>query len=238
LGINDIAACIAGLRPVSGDADAAYLESHRRRYEYLMRLILPLAVAGGAPPRILDIGPSYQTGLMQQLLPQSGLFTLGFHDPRFLAVGIDSHIHYDLNLSADPATWPTAGPFDIVVMAEVIEHLHVAPLFVLRFVRSLVPPGGHLIIQTPNAVALIKRIRMLAGLNPFEPIREESNNPGHFCEYTRRDLHRIAERAGWHVESSSLVNYFGRKYPLRTLYDFACNLLPGEFGDGITLVLR
>ena len=41
---------------------------------------------------------------------------------------------------------------DIVVMAEVIEHLPVAPTHVLRKVKKLLPPGGYLVLSTPNTV--------------------------------------------------------------------------------------
>ena len=68
-------------------------------------------------------------------------------------------------------------------------------------------PGGHLILQTPNATALAKRIRMLFGRNPYDPIREESGNPGHFHEHTVDELVRAVDEAGLEVTRVLTENY-------------------------------
>lgn len=239
--MNEIEEQIARLEAVPGEGGLPYLAYHSLRYKYLMGMVLRVLDRdglGGNRPRILDVGPSYQTSLLRSLIPDAEMETMGYYDSRFPAVGRESHIAYDLNLALDQATWPQAQPFDLVVMAEVIEHLHTAPLYVLRFVRSLVRPGGRLILQTPNAVALAKRLMLLVGKNPYEPIREELENPGHFCEYTVADLRAVAIRAGWEVEEAHLENYFGRKGLRKSIYELACSVLPGDLRDGITMVLR
>ena len=156
-----------------------YLRTHAQRYERLLELVRPLA-----PGRILVVGPSYETVLLRDAFPSATVNTLGWHDNRFPLREHESHEQFDLN---DP-NYPVLEPHDVVVCSEVIEHLHVATVPVLRFLASGLAPGGHLVLQTPNATALAKRIRMLFGRNPYDPIREESGNPGHFHEHTVDEL--------------------------------------------------
>jgi SAM-dependent methyltransferase len=144
-----------------------------------------------------------------------------------------------LNESVDPAAWPVAEtPYDLVVMAEVLEHVYTAARPVLTFVASLLRPGGRLIVQTPNAVNLGRRISTLRGQNPFGMIREEKRNPGHFCEFTVGDLRSAAESAGLIVEEATLTNYFGSRGFRKSVYEVLCSSLPGDLRDGITLVAR
>src|SRR5205823_6516869 len=107
---------------------------------------------------------------------------------------------FDLNDAQSEDTWRRDIPrYDVVVMAEVIEHLYTAPELVLGFLKTLVADNGLVIIQTPNAAALSKRLKLLFGRNPYELIRVDTTNPGHFREYTSRELIRIAEGAGFEV---------------------------------------
>jgi hypothetical protein len=92
--------------------------------------------------------------------------------------------------------WPDCGQFDLIVFSEVIEHLAVAPEYTLAFLRSLLTGRGVLICTTPNAAEIAKRLRMLAGRNPYERLRLYALNPGHIREYTRQELCQIAESVG------------------------------------------
>jgi SAM-dependent methyltransferase len=211
-----------------------YLRYHARRYAYLMGRIDPLPRA-----RILDIGPSFQTTLMRSAYPESVVDTLGFHDERFLQREGDRHIDYDLNEATNPAGWPAVSePYDLIVMAEVLEHVYTAARPVLRCVASFLRSGGNLIIQTPNAVNLMRRYSTVRGRNPFGMIREERTNPGHFCEFTAGELRAVVESADWEVVELKLENYFGPNGFRRRVYGALCAGLPGELRDGITLIAR
>ena len=211
-----------------------YLRFHANRYAFLLAKVD--AVEHG---RILDIGPSFQTTLMREIYPDSTVDTLGFHDTRFPPRESDRHIDFDLNDSVDQAAWPVAATgYDLVVMAEVLEHVYTAARPVLSCVASFLKPGGRLIVQTPNAVNLGRRIATLQGQNPFGMIREEKKNPGHFCEFTVGDLRRAVESAGLSVEEASLTNYFGTQGMRKNVYEALCSVLPGDLRDGITLVAR
>ena len=60
-------------------------------------------------------------------------------------------------------------PFDVVVMFDVIEHFF-DPIVVLRTIRSILRPGGILVVATPNYHALSRLAlgQQWAILSPFE----------------------------------------------------------------------
>jgi SAM-dependent methyltransferase len=106
------------------------------------------------------------------------------------------HITFDLLNSDNVGSWPDCGRFDLIVFSEVMEHLHIAPEFVLAFLGSLLEDGGVLLCTTPNAADIAKRVRLACGRNPYERLRLYSMNPGHIREYTRQELTKIAGSVG------------------------------------------
>lgn len=181
------------------DSQRSYLSLHRNRFEEIMRLCRRYVPDRSA--RVLDIGRSELTGYLATFY--GDVHTLGF-DPEADDGGhreqnvMDAvpHITFDL-LRADRVTeWPDCGPFDLIVFSEVIEHLSIAPEYTLTFLGSLLTEKGVLICTTPNAAEIGKRLRMLAGKNPYERLRLYALNPGHIREYTREELCAIADRAG------------------------------------------
>ncbi|HEU0121378.1 MAG TPA: class I SAM-dependent methyltransferase [Bryobacteraceae bacterium] len=225
---------------IAPDADtASYLDFHRRRYGYLMQYV-GRVLAGQVPRdgerlRLLDVGMSHQTALLGRLFPDVELATLGFYDRRFPQKDGVAHTQFNLNLALDESAWPRLDSFDMIVLAEVIEHLYVPPTRLLRMLRSFLRPGGILMIQTPNPVNLARRLGMIAGRSPFEIIRDDVTNPGHYCEYTLEQLQYLAGVTEMEVVDYELSNYFGRK---KTLYNLACSLLPGRLAEGITILFR
>ena len=207
-----------------------YLRYHERRYATLCAVARDL-LAGRREPRVLDVGPMFEARLLRDM--GAAVDTLGFAHPLFPPRDGERHLELDLN---DPGR-DGEGSYDLVVAAEVIEHLHTDAATVLRHLASWLRPGGALLIQTPNAVALHKRLRMLAGRNPIEPIRADSSNPGHFHEYTLRELLDAAAGAGLAVAGWRAENYFGAS-ALARAYARAGRVLPPSLRHGITIWLR
>ena len=229
---------------VDGDV---YAMLHAPRYAELLALLDDYVQADS---RVLDIGRSRLTGLIKDTFGVA-VDSLGFAKNGPTAEG--TNYWYDLNLAQHEDKWRRDIPaYDVVVMAEVIEHLYTAPLLVLRFLRTIVADGGVLVVQTPNATALHKRAKMLVGRHPFEKIREDITNPGHFREYTRRELESVAREAGFDVERWMAKSYFDYRYvaalhgtpdnhKLRaagTLLNAAYVAVPPRLRPGQTLVLR
>jgi trans-aconitate methyltransferase len=233
-------------RVISGEANPAYAAFHRPRFMFLIDVLRSCGAT--AASRILDIGAS----------PLSSLIAteLGI---RVESMGLESeseandfaHHQFDLNALQDRTQWRTAfGPYDIIVFAEVLEHLYTAPELVLPYLRELLVPGGVLLLQTPNAVAFRKRAKMVLGVNPFERIRTERDNPGHFREYTASELRELLVGAGFSVDRVWMKHYFDVRYarhergdePPRlisgTLKNVFYRLLPASLREGITILAR
>jgi hypothetical protein len=213
-----------------------YAAFHARRFESLLAQTARL-LQGCESPNVLSIGPGLETVLLRKHQPHIRIETLGFLDLRFTGVE-DAHYEYDLNRTLDPASWPSHGPYDLVLMPEVIEHLPTPAFMVLCSIACCLKASGRLLLQTPNAVCLGKRKEMLLGRQPYEPLRDTPQNPGHFREYTLVELVESGRLAGLEVEYSFLANYFREKTGRERLYDFLCAILPGELHDGLTIVYR
>ena len=220
------------------DAPAqAYFHFHRMRFDYLLSKVRE-SVARIHPREILDIGPSFQTLMVQQEFPGCVVHTLGFYDERFRGGIRGEHHSFDLNSSTDAAACPRLPPFDLVVMAEVLEHLLAPPRAVFGCVARWLKPEGELLLQTPNAVSLAKRVRMLRGYNPYMMMREPGDYSAHIREYTPAELVELGREAGLETREVSVRNYFAHQSRGGELYRRVCDLLPQELRDGITVCYR
>ena len=102
--------------------------------------------------------------------------------------------------------------FDLVYMAEVIEHLARPDQAIVELRRVLVP-GGHLLITTPNLACLPNRLLLLAGLQPlytevseelvlgrgFRILGQRGRPVGHLRLFTRRALVEFLDLHGFDV---------------------------------------
>jgi SAM-dependent methyltransferase len=216
------------LPPLPPDEEV-YLRTHTRRYSLLLALVKSFG-----PKTILVVGPSYESVLLRDAVPGATVDTLGWEDHRFPRVDGERHLQHDLN----DLEYPELEPHDVVVCSEVIEHLHVSPVPMLRVLAGSLAPGGRVVVQTPNATALPKRLRMLLGQNPYEPIRDEPANPGHFHEYTVGELREAVETAGLQIERLVTANYFDHGSRKNRVYRALGPLLPSTLREGITVVAQ
>lgn len=206
--------------------DDVYLRTHARRYELLLGLLRSFRLR-----RILVVGPSYESELLRELAPVD---TLGWADHRFPRVEGETHVQHDLN----DLNYPELEPYDVIVCAEVIEHLHVPATPVLHCLAGGLAKGGRVVLQTPNATALPKRLRMLFGRNPYDPIRDEPSNPGHFHEYTVGELRNAVKAADLRVVQLLTANYFDHGSRKNRAFRAVGSVLPATLREGITVVAR
>lgn len=238
-------ALIASLADLGLDrGQAAYLYLHSRRYELLLdglRSRLDTTERDGRSPRILDVGPGLQTVLIRRILPEATVDSLGYSNPLAAPRPGEHHIDFDLNRAGEHSERPSLDPYDAIVFAEVLEHLATAPREVLDCLAGWLRRGSFLVIQTPNALALHKRVRALAGRDPLGAagdLRAGSHSRAHFREYTGTELHQLAAASGLAVERTTLANHFRHRALARRTYDRLTAVLPAGTRQGITLYLR
>lgn len=222
-----------------------YARFHAPRYAYLLSLLQDRVPANG---RVLDIGWSRLTGALQQRFGVP-VDALGFDLDSSIPTG--DYYHFDLNDCQHRERWRGDLPsYDVIVFAEVLEHLHISPALVMAFLAGQLKPGGVMIVQTPNAAAVQRRLKLLFGQNPYELIREDASNPGHFREYTGRELRTYAAGAGLTCECVEYRSYFDNRFsrhglsPTRlgrcigTMKNALYPWLPPTLRPGLTVVMR
>ena len=207
---------------------------HAPRYEALLTKVKELAPER---PRILDVGQAYESERLRTL-PGAVVDTLGFGDERFPPREGERHIPFDLKAADQLETWPEPVGYDVVVCAEVIEHLPVSPLHALRFLGSALRPGGWLVLQTPNAARIGNRLRLLAGRNPFETLRDDLVSPGHIREYTVDEVLELGRAAGLEPGGWLTADYFETGSLPNAVLRKLGPLVPRRLRAGITAWLR
>lgn len=95
-----------------------------------------------------------------------------------------------------PDTLPGDGRFDVVVMANVLEHLR-RPAHLLRDATRTVHKDGRLILSVPNVAHLSVRLGLMRGR--FDYCRAGIMDETHLHFYTRASLRRLLEQSGWRV---------------------------------------
>jgi SAM-dependent methyltransferase len=228
------------------DAESCeYWIHHEGRFKYITHLISDLIDdaqrSGCKIERVLDIGNSYQTMMINRIWPGLHIDTMGFLAERYRPSGETKHYGYDLNDAHYPERWISLDKnekYDLILFLEVIEHLYTAPEKILDFLGSILKPGGYIIIQTPNAASLIKRLRLLFGENPYERIRKDRMNPGHFREYTEQEIRDIAMHSGFSVKALHMTDYFVEITTAEKICRGISKILPPTFKTGMTVVLR
>jgi SAM-dependent methyltransferase len=224
----------------TNDRWQTYLATHGERYQRLIQAAARILAT--TKPRdgsfwILDIGPRFEVDLLRRLARDARVDTLGIDSGPLPRREGDEHHTFDLGQTDDPAARPAIGPYDLVVMAEVLEHVPMPPSVVLPWLRSILRPRGHLLIQTPNAVALQNRLRMLTGRQPFQPLSADRSYPGHFREYTVNELVVEAQAAGFRVAHLETGNYFMSSKRSNQIFHRAERFVPRNLRAGITLTL-
>lgn len=199
-----------------------YLSYHAERLAFTTTLVQRYVTETGAK-NLLDVGPHMLTYCLKKLVtPTPDISTLGFaYERMFPAELTKHHFEVDLNRCREPEFAPLVGEFDLIVFSETIEHLYTAPSLIISYLSKYLKSGAQagLLIQTPNAVSFSKRVQMLLGRNPFEQIREELHNPGHFREYTITELEKLGADAGFSVWCKQFCSYWSKSSKIKQIID-------------------
>jgi 2-polyprenyl-3-methyl-5-hydroxy-6-metoxy-1,4-benzoquinol methylase len=127
--------------------------------------------------------------------------------------------------------------FDVVVSAEVIEHLE-NPRFMLREIFRILRPGGTAVVTTPNneswrsLIALLVRGHYVAFGDPCYP--------AHITALVRKDLTRIFQESSFPVPDFKFTNSGGIPgHPLVSWQQISLGLLRGlRYSDNILAIAK
>ena len=109
---------------------------------------------------------------------------------------------------ADAEDFHLGRTFDVIVAADVIEHLANPGSFLAR-AREHLRPSGVLCLVTPNALSLNNALKSLAGL-------QVAINPEHTCCFDRKTLGELLTRCGFRVVEEYWQDYL--KHPLTAMF--------------------
>ena len=145
--------------------------------------------------RVLDLGCA--DGFVAERLRSMDLHVTGVDVEARPGVKqrVDRFIQADLDAGIPPEV-SAAGPFDVVLAGDVLEHVR-DPERVLRELHPVLAGGGRLLVSVPNFGHWYPRVRVLSGR--FDYDRRGILDRGHVRFFTRRGFERILHRSGWHV---------------------------------------
>ncbi|MBA4386888.1 MAG: hypothetical protein C0404_02840 [Verrucomicrobia bacterium] len=204
-----------------------YLDFHARRYADTLSLL-----GEGRNRRMLDIGsyPGHLAFLAQELgyevFALTGLNehsnSLKIVTDRFKALSIPVMF---ADIEKDQFMFPE-GFFDVVLAAEVIEHMAFNPFRLLKESFRVLKPGGRIIISTPNIARLENALKLFAGrsFHPdlhgnFHELFSSILSHRHTREYTAGDLKVMLEEQ--HME---MYRFTGTRTHYSACFDPAWSL--------------
>ena len=133
--------------------------------------------------------------------------------------------------------------FDMVMMHDVLEHLHNSPCSLLNDLLECVKPEGYLFLTVPNAVNLRKRISVLFEKTNLPAFDSYYWYPGiwrgHIREYVKSDLIELSSYLNMEILELRSCHHMLRVLPVftRQFFFFLTYIFPG-FRDSWLLVAK
>jgi SAM-dependent methyltransferase len=91
--------------------------------------------------------------------------------------------------------------FDIVLFCEIIEHLLLDPVAVIKEIKRILKPNGVLVLTTPNVSRLENVSKAIAGSNIYDPYSGYGPYGRHNREYNKHELYLLLSYLGFTIES-------------------------------------
>jgi SAM-dependent methyltransferase len=152
---------------------------------------------------VLELGSS--TGRMSEMLRQRGCHVTAVDTSVSAGTRAAGRADRFMLIDLESPNWPEQfrdEQFDIVIAADVIEHLR-NPLELLGAVSRVLAPDGKLILSIPNVAHGTVRLALLSGRFEYSEIGLLDRT--HVHHYTWKEILLLLEHAGWHhVEKNSV----------------------------------
>jgi SAM-dependent methyltransferase len=134
------------------------------------------------------------------------------------------------NVENDLFPYPDAE-FDLIIFAEIIEHLLNDPCKVLREIKRILKPNGTLILTTPNVARLENVTKMISGDNIYDPYSGYGPYGRHNREYNRHELDQLLKFEGFQPTQSFTADVHANSSPLFSSGDKIADLLHSREKD-------
>lgn len=221
MSVDEAASFVRERFPIEG-----YMNSSKSAYSTIGDTVRRYLQPGS---RILDFGcgPADKTAILQRMgyrcsacddLQEDWHSAPGQRDT-ILKFVMDAGIDFRL-LSGGPLPFEK-GEFDMVMMHDVLEHLHDSPRDLLIELLELTTPEGLLFITVPNQVNIKKRLKVLKGdtnlTNYATFYWSQSPWRGHIREYVRDDLVKLCEFLGLEALEIRGVDHMLQRIPAKAL---------------------
>ena len=214
---NELKAFLKSSYPIQSYLDGVLEASPDLRCHFDIVKMASTSLGEGA--RILDLG----AGGLDKVLP---LAEMGFecsafddyrdpwHQSSFELIS-DLASRHNINLVTgslqDLASGWNLGHYDMIMLNDVIEHLHFSPVALIDNCVKNLNNGGFIVVNVPSCVNIKKRIKCLFGYSIYPPADQffswQGEFRGHVREYSRQDLEFIASNisgfSSWKVNSVS-----------------------------------
>ena len=150
---------------------------------------------GSEPLRILDVGCS--GGRLAEQLRERGHHVTGIDlaDTPEVSQRVDAFVRADLEQGIPNEV---GSDYDVVIAADVIEHLRNSDQL-LRQIAERLHPEGRLLLSVPNFGHWYPRLRSLLGI--FDYDQRGILDKTHVRFYTRRSLLKQVRKAGYQVQA-------------------------------------
>lgn len=220
----------------------SYTRTHAPRVLHLLDVVED--VIGDRDPATLSLtvcGPGLESFALRQWLPQARLTEVGYCDHLPADEDEGEVVGFDLNDAYHADRWPALEGQDVVLLCEVIEHLYTSPVAVLECLASWLAPGGRIVVQTPNSVALTRRVRTVLGRPQYGEITgftSRGMNPKHFREYAPWEMAEAGRQAGLEIERCEILNYFSTQTRRHAVVHRVLEHMPPGLRQGQTIVFR
>lgn len=153
--------------------------------------ILKLVDDAKRPLRILDVGTA--DGYLGAILKERGHYVAGVErDPRLVEKARSIYDRF-FQADIDRFEFPERAAYDLVIFADVLEHL-IDPAAVLRRAIASLKPNGKIIISVPNVANIAVRLSLLLGR--FDYGDRGILDRTHLRFFTRQTLTKLLQESG------------------------------------------
>lgn len=161
-----------------------------------------VAAMVGKGHRVLDVGCG--EGALSKRLAEDGNEVLSLERDGPMAKAAAARGLQVVNRDIETDSIENLGPFDAIVCADVLEHLH-DPRGALLKLRGRLTPEGRLICSIPNIAFYTVRLKVLLG--EFEYTDGGIMDRTHLRFFTHQTARALLEEAGFRVSREEVSHY-------------------------------